>query len=71
MLLTGQAEKLRHMKRKQNDMKVENERLQKETMIFHEANMKLKEQIKDLKDSGVSPERTLDPAIAKEIKNVA
>jgi hypothetical protein len=62
-LLAGQAEELKHFKRKKNEVKEENLRMTKEVLILHEANSKMKEQLRDLK-SQVNGDSTIDKLMA-------
>ena len=40
---------IRNLKRKKNELKVENLRLSKEVMTLHQANLTLKEQLRELR----------------------
>jgi len=48
-LLSAQEEVIRDLKRKKNEIKVENFRLSKEVMTLQQANLTLKEQLRELR----------------------
>lgn len=77
-MLSGQAEEIRHIKRQKNELKLQLQKHAKEALDLHEANSKLKEQLRYLKPAsspaeGTTLEKLLasNPAVANEIKAVA
>ena len=78
-LLKGQADEIRHMKRKKFEIAAELDKVKQKNVQLHEAKQQLQEQLRENQVGETAQNRVksidllmkADPAIAKELKSVA